>query len=57
VLSLIAQGFTNTAIAEYLMLSVKTVRSLVSNIFDKLQVADWAGAIIRARDAGLGRGA
>ncbi|MEO6458117.1 MAG: response regulator transcription factor [Chloroflexia bacterium] len=57
VLSLIAQGFTNTAIAEHLTLSVKTVRNLVSNIFDKLQVVDRAEAIIRARDAGLGRGA
>ncbi|CAN5243031.1 hypothetical protein BH24ACT19_BH24ACT19_13420 [soil metagenome] len=26
----------------------------VSNIFTKLQVADWARAIIRAREAGLG---
>lgn len=57
VLSLIAQGYTNTAIAERLTLSVKTVRNLVSNVFDKLQVADRAEAIIRARDAGLGRGA
>jgi DNA-binding NarL/FixJ family response regulator len=55
VLALIAQGYTNTAIAEHLTLSVKTVRNVVSNIFDKLQVADRAAAIIRARDAGLGR--
>src|SRR2546422_998333 len=47
ILSLIAQGYTNTAIAERLVLSPKTVRNHVSNIFSKLQVAD------RARDAGL----
>ena len=52
-LILIAQGYTNTAIAEKLVLSPKTVRNHVSNIFSKLQVADRAAAIIRARDAGL----
>jgi DNA-binding NarL/FixJ family response regulator len=31
------------------------VRNNVSNIFAKLQVADRAEAIVRARDAGLGR--
>jgi len=54
ILTLIAQGYTNTAIAERLVLSPKTVRNHVSNIFGKLQVADRAEAIIRARDAGLG---
>jgi DNA-binding NarL/FixJ family response regulator len=54
VLTLIAQGYTNTAIAERLYLSQKTVRNHVSNIFSKLQVADRAQAIIRAREAGLG---
>ena len=53
VLTLIAQGLTNRAIAERLVLSEKTVRNHVSNIFSKLQVADRAEAIIRARDAGL----
>lgn len=55
VLALVAEGLTNTAIAERLFLSPKTVRNHVSNIFSKLQVADRAEAIIRARDAGLGR--
>ena len=32
----------------------KTVRNHVSNIFGKLQVADRAQAIVRAREAGLG---
>ena len=42
-------------IAQALFLSPKTVRNNVSNIFAKLQVADRAEAIVRARDAGLGR--
>ena len=54
VLALLAQGLTNSAIASRLALSPKTVRNHVSNIFSKLQVADRAEAIIRARDAGLG---
>ena len=54
-LELIAQGLTNTAIAERLVLSPKTVRNHVSNIFNKLQVSDRAQAIIRARQAGLGK--
>jgi DNA-binding NarL/FixJ family response regulator len=54
ILTLIAQGLTNSAIAERLYLSPKTVRNQVSTIFDKLQVADRAEAIIKARDAGLG---
>ena len=54
ILELIAQGHTNQEIAEQLVLSLKTVRNHVSNIFNKLQVADRAQAIIRARDAGLG---
>ena len=53
VLILIAQGHTNPAIAEKLVLSSKTVRNHVSTIFSKLQVASRAEAIIRARDAGL----
>jgi DNA-binding NarL/FixJ family response regulator len=42
-----------TAIADRLALSPKTVRNNVSNIFSKLQVADRAQAIVRARAAGL----
>jgi DNA-binding NarL/FixJ family response regulator len=55
VLALLASGYTNAAIAQRLYLSPKTVRNHVSNIFSKLQVADRAEAIIRAREAGLGR--
>jgi len=53
ILTLIAQGYTNPAIAEQLVLSPKTVRNHVSSIFSKLQVAGRAEAIIRARDTGL----
>jgi DNA-binding NarL/FixJ family response regulator len=56
VLELIAQGENNATIARRLHLSTKTVRNHVSNIFAKLQVADRAQAIVRARDAGLGQG-
>jgi DNA-binding NarL/FixJ family response regulator len=55
VLNLIAQGRNNAAIADTLSLSPKTVGNHISNIFSKLQVADRAEAIVRARDAGLGR--
>ena len=54
ILNLIAQGCANAEIAERLVLSAKTVRNHISNIFSKLQVADRAQAIIRAREAGLG---
>jgi len=36
------------------VISPKTACNHVSNIFSKLQVADRAQAIIRAREAGLG---
>jgi DNA-binding NarL/FixJ family response regulator len=53
VLALIAQGHNNEEIARKLVLSQKTVRNHVSNIFSKLQVADRAQAIVRAREAGM----
>jgi len=55
ILSLIAAGKNNAQIAGELFLSLKTVRNYVSNVFTKLHVADRAGAIVRAREAGLGR--
>ncbi|MEO3782323.1 response regulator transcription factor [Actinocorallia sp. B10E7] len=55
ILDLVAAGRSNAHIAEVLFLSPKTVRNHVSNVFTKLHVADRAEAIIRARDAGLGR--
>ena len=56
ILDLIAQGYSNAKIARRLYLSPKTVGNHISHIFTKLQVADRAQAIIRAREAGLGRG-
>jgi DNA-binding NarL/FixJ family response regulator len=54
ILNLIARGESNAEIARALTISIKTVRNHVSNIFSKLQVADRAQAVIRAREAGLG---
>jgi DNA-binding NarL/FixJ family response regulator len=55
VLDLMAAGRRNADIAAELYLSPKTVRNNISNIFSKLHVADRAAAIVRAREAGLGR--
>ncbi len=55
ILDLLAAGLPNGAIAARLNVAPKTVANNVSTIFTKLQVADRAAAIIRARDAGLGR--
>jgi len=54
ILHLLATGANNSEIARHLGLSLKTISNYVSSIFSKLQVADRAGAIIRARDAGFG---
>ncbi|MCB0155129.1 MAG: response regulator transcription factor [Anaerolineae bacterium] len=54
VLDLIAQGENNQEIAQQLHISAKTVSNHISNIFNKLQVADRAQAIVKARQAGLG---
>jgi len=56
VLELIAQGLNNKQIAERLFISPKTVRNHVSNIYSKLQVVNRAQAIVKAREAGMGRG-
>jgi DNA-binding NarL/FixJ family response regulator len=53
ILALIADHLTNPQIAARLGLSQKTVRNHVSAILTKLQVADRAQAIMRAREAGL----
>lgn len=56
ILDLVARGLTNPAIARRLVLSEKTVRNHVSNVFAKLHVTGRAEAVARARDAGLGEG-
>ncbi|MFP3122600.1 response regulator transcription factor [Ectobacillus funiculus] len=53
ILALIAKGLTNNELAAKLVLSPKTVRNHITNIFSKLQVADRAEAISRAKKAGL----
>jgi DNA-binding NarL/FixJ family response regulator len=55
ILELVAAGRPNTAIAEALALSEKTIRNNITNIFAKLDVSDRAEAIVKAREAGLGR--
>jgi DNA-binding NarL/FixJ family response regulator len=57
ILELIAQARSNGDIAGRLGIAPKTVRNHVANVFNKLQVADRAHAIVRAREAGLGRDA
>lgn len=56
VLGLIADGWDNAGIAKRLFLSEKTVRNHITSIFSKLEVANRAQAIVRARRAGLGSG-
>ena len=55
ILDLIARGHNNTVISNKLSLSIKTVQNYVSSILTKLQVADRSQAIVRAREAGLGK--
>ena len=55
VLDLVAAGLSNQQIATRLFLSQKTVRNHVSTVLSKLQAPDRSDAIIRAREAGLGR--
>lgn len=55
VLSLLASGMRNSAIARELRLAPKTISNHISNIYAKLGLADRGEAILRARDAGLGR--
>lgn len=55
VLDLIARGRNNREIAGQLHIAVKTVSNHISNIFNKLQVADRAQAIVIAREVGLGK--
>ena len=53
VLRLIAEGQSNTAIADRLVLSEKTVKGHVSNILSKLQMADRTQAAVFAWQEGL----
>jgi DNA-binding NarL/FixJ family response regulator len=51
---LLAHGLDNLQIAAHLGLTEKTVRNKVSAVFDKLDVATRAQAIVQARQAGFG---
>lgn len=56
VLEHVARGASNAEIAAALDLAQKTVRNVVSAVLAKLRVVDRGQAMVRARDAGLGRG-
>jgi pimeloyl-ACP methyl ester carboxylesterase/DNA-binding CsgD family transcriptional regulator len=53
VLRLLAQGYNNQEISQHLVLSEKTVRNYVSNIYEKLQINGRGEAIVLARRVGL----
>jgi DNA-binding NarL/FixJ family response regulator len=55
ILELVAQRLTNPEISDRLAISGKTVSNHISSIFNKLQIVDRTQAIIRAREAGLGK--
>jgi pimeloyl-ACP methyl ester carboxylesterase len=57
ILEHVAQGLDNAQIAARLELSEKTIRNNLVIILDKLGVETRAQAIVRARDAGLGKDA
>ena len=53
VLTLIAEGLSNKAIAQELVISEKTVKNHINNIFSKLHVNDRSQAILYAIRKGL----
>ena len=54
VLVLLAEGMDNQAMARHLVLSPKTVRNHVSNVFAKIHANDRPHAVVLARRMGLG---
>lgn len=57
ILDQLARGLSNREIADSLAISPRTVRNHVTSIFGKLDVSHRAQAVVRAREAGLGRNA
>ena len=53
ILRLVAEGYQNTEIARKLVLSEKTVRNYISNVYTKLQINSRGEAIVLARKNGL----
>ena len=53
VLELIARGLSNQEIADQLYIALPTVKTHVSNLFDKLQVQRRTQAVLRARELNL----
>ncbi len=56
VLALVAQGYSNVEIARRLVLSPKTVRNYVSNIYSKLELSSRRELMLLARAAGIIQG-
>ena len=55
VLALLSHGYSNNDIAEELHIGIKTVKTHVSNILDKLELKDRTQAAIFARDKGINK--
>jgi DNA-binding NarL/FixJ family response regulator len=53
VLGLVGRGLSNDQIAQHLTISIKTVKSHISNLLSKLDARDRAHLVIAAYDAGL----
>jgi DNA-binding NarL/FixJ family response regulator len=51
ILSLLAMGYSNQKIADKLYVSVNTVKTHMSNLFDKLGARSRVEALARAREA------
>lgn len=53
VLQLMAKGLTNQEIADHLFVSLNTVKTHTSNVFEKLEVTNRMQAVKTAREKGL----